>query len=83
VAALLRPDGSLYPDRQVSLFEVFCKSFPVLQIACVLNVGLDEGFVCSLAFSCVFDQGPGVRLGKQGLLMMVVYLAGGFNCDSI
>ncbi len=81
MAALLRPDGSLYPDWQVSLFEVFCKSFPVLQIACVLNVGLDEGFACSLGFSC--DQGPGVRLEKQGLLMMVVYLAGGFNCDSI
>jgi hypothetical protein len=34
-------------------------------------------------FSCVFDQGPGVRLEKQGLLKMVVYLAGGLNCDSV
>jgi hypothetical protein len=35
---------------------------PVLQLACVLSVGLDEDFVFSLALSCAFDQGPGVDL---------------------
>ncbi len=54
MAALLRPDGSLYPDRQVSLFEVLCKSFPVVQLACVLDVGLDEGFACSLGLFLCF-----------------------------
>jgi hypothetical protein len=45
-------------------------------------VGLDEGFACSMGLFLRFDQGLGVRLEKQGLLKMVVYLVVELKCDS-
>ncbi len=54
----------------------------MLPLVCVLDVGLDEGFACSLGLFLRFDQGLGVRLETQGLLKMVVCLVGELKCDS-
>jgi len=75
VAAFLRPHGSLHPDRQVSLFDVFCNSFRV-SFSLVFWCGSRGRLlpVCWV-FSC--DLSRAWELGFKGLWKMV----GELKCD--